>query len=249
MSLKQNQTIIITGASRGIGRALALDLAGRGVNVVLNARSQDLLEETATLCRDMGVEAEAVAGDAAQEDTCSKLVQAAEEIGDFTGFVHAAAALKPGPLVSEISPEDFDAVFAQVKAAHRLTRAAYPKLLERGDGLAVYFGSGAASITQRGIGTYCAAKAAMHHLMRQIASEHEEITCLVYSPGVVDTKMQEQAREAEGGGAAALHKVFGAWKEQGELLSPEQSAGALANLLMNDPRSFHGRVASPDKLG
>jgi NAD(P)-dependent dehydrogenase (short-subunit alcohol dehydrogenase family) len=248
MTLSQNQTMIITGASRGIGRALALDLAGRGVNVVVNARSADKLEEVASLCRDMGVESDFVAGDAADPDTCEKLVQTALEIGNFFGFVHAAAVLKPGPLVSEISIEDFDAVLSQVHAAHRITKAVYPRLLERGEGLAVYFGSGAANIAQPGIGAYCAAKAAMHHMMRVVAAEHKEVTCLAYRPGIVDTKMQEQARESEGGGAPELHKIFRTWKEKGELISPEKSAGVLADLMTGEPRRFHGEVADVDDL-
>lgn len=248
MTLAQNQTMIITGASRGIGRALALDLAGRGVNIVVNARSADKIEEVAGQCRDLGVQADFVAGDAADTSACGAMVQKALEIGNFYGFVHAAAVLRPGPLVYEISPEDFDAVLSQVHAAHRITAAAYPRLLERGEGLVVYFGSGAAKIAQPGIGAYCAAKAAMHHLMRVVAAEHKEITCLAYRPGIVDTRMQERARESKGGGASELHKIFRTWKEKGELISPEKSAGVLADLMTGDPNRFHGEVADVDDL-
>lgn len=248
MSLKQNQTMIVTGTSRGIGRALVLDLAGRGINVVLNARSEERIRDVAAQCRDMGVKAEAVPGDASDARTCEEMVKAAFGIGQFHGFVHAAAVLRPGPLVSEISPEDFDAVLDQVRAAHRLTRAAYPLMLERGEGLAVYFGSGAANIVQPGIGAYCAAKAAMHHLMRLVAAEHSNIVCLAYRPGIVDTGMQKKARESEGGGAAELHKIFRGWKEEGQLISPEKSARVLADLLTGEPERFHGKVADVDEL-
>lgn len=248
MSLTQNQTMIITGASRGIARALALELAGRGINLVLNARSPDLIEEVAEQCLDMGVKTAAVAGNAASEETCGAMVEAAIEIGDFYGFVHAAAVLKPGPLVSELSAEDFDAVFDQIRAAHRLTRAAFPILIERGGGLAVYVGSGAAEIAQPGIGAYCAAKAAMHHLMRNIAAEHKQLVCMAYHPGIVETLMQQQAREAVGGGAAILRNVFTSWKEKGWLITPEKSAKTLADVLMGHPEIYHGRVASIDEL-
>jgi NAD(P)-dependent dehydrogenase (short-subunit alcohol dehydrogenase family) len=241
--------MIITGASRGIGRALALDLAARGVNVVLNARSAEPLELMAEYCRDMDVQAIAIPGNAADYNICQGLVAAAVDMGHFAGFVHAAAAFKPGPYVSEITPEEFDAVFDQVKAAHRLTRAAYPILVKQGFGLAVFFGSGAADIVQPGIGSYCAAKAAMHRLMMNIAGEQPEVTCLAYRPGIVETHMQQAARQAEGGGAANLHTVFRAWKDKGELLTPEESAKALADLMTTDPGRFHGKVASIPDMG
>jgi NAD(P)-dependent dehydrogenase (short-subunit alcohol dehydrogenase family) len=242
MRLTQNQTMIITGASRGIGRALALDLAARGVNVVLNARSAEPLELTAELCREMDVQALAIPGNSAGENICHGLVSTAMDMGNFRGFVHAAAALMPGPLVSELSPRDFDAVFEQVTAAHRLTHAAYPLLIKQGGGLAVFFGSGAADIVQPGIGAYCAAKAAMHQLMRNIAAEQKEIVCLAFRPGIVETRMQQEARASEGGGSATLRKVFQAWKDKGELLTPEESAKALGDLLTSDPGRFHGKV-------
>jgi NAD(P)-dependent dehydrogenase (short-subunit alcohol dehydrogenase family) len=243
MTGPENQSMIVTGASRGIGRALAFELASRGVNLVLNARSREPLEHAAGLCGDKGARAEAVPGDASRAEVAEALAEKAAGLGDFFGFVHVAGVLRPGPLVSEISPEDFDTVVkASLTAAHRLARAAYPRLLDRGEGVAVFFGSGAAERAQVGIGTYCAAKAAEEHLMRQLAAEHPEVASFVYRPGIVETRMQERARESEGGGAEPLQKVFRSWKEKGELITPEESAGYLAGLLFKDPARFHGRV-------
>jgi NAD(P)-dependent dehydrogenase (short-subunit alcohol dehydrogenase family) len=240
LSLK-GQTWIVTGASRGIGRALAHELARAGANVVLGARGVQALEAVAQECRALGVQAQAVAGDAATDQTAQFLVKAAKVMGNFSGFVHNAGVLHPGPTLWELSEAQFDEVFgANVKAAFQLARYAYPNLMRQGSGVAVFVGSGAASRNVPGWGAYGAAKAAEHYLAFQLAVEEPRITCFVYSPGTVDTDMQRQGREAPGPIAA----MFQGFKEQGRLRSPEEAARALVRLLEADPRRFHGRIAT-----
>jgi NAD(P)-dependent dehydrogenase (short-subunit alcohol dehydrogenase family) len=247
MSFVENKTMIVTGASRGIGRALGLALAEGGAGLVLNARSPQPLEEAAAQCREAGARVVAIAGDVSNAGVCASMVAEAQMMGEFGGFVHAAGVLKPGPLLHELDEADFDAVFhASVKGAYQLARHAYPVLRQAG-GAAVFFGSGAAQITQPGIAAYCAAKAAEEHLARQLADESPNVSVIIYRPGIVETRMQEQARQAEGGAAEQLHAVFRRWKEQGELISPEQSAAALMRLLQ-DPGEHHGRTVRADDL-
>jgi len=131
---------------------------------------------------------------------------------------------------------------ASVNAAHQLIRHAVPLLLWRGQGLAVFFGSGAADRPQPGIGAYCAAKAAEEHLARQLAAEAPPITTIIWRPGIVETRMQIDARKAEGGGAKQLKEVFRPWKEKGLLMPPEESANGLVEFLLGDPRKHHGKV-------
>lgn len=237
------KTVLVTGASMGIGRALAVALAGEGVNLVINARGQEQLFETRRLCAGQGARIKCVPGDASRASTVSAMVRKAEAMGDFFGFIHAAGVLHPGPNLWEIGRRDFDTVFqSNVTAGFQLVRACAPVLLRRGKGLAVFFGSGAAEKTQPGIAAYCAAKAAEEHLARQLAAEAPQITTLVYRPGVVETRMQVQARESEGGAARQLQEVFRSWKEQGLLLTPEQAAMGLVRLLSSDLRRLHGRT-------
>jgi short-subunit dehydrogenase len=91
----EGKTLILTGASRGIGRALALQLAESGVNLVLNARDKALLNEAASDCRNLGATVIAFSGSAADSAKASKLVDAALDLGHFHGFLQVAGVLHP----------------------------------------------------------------------------------------------------------------------------------------------------------
>ena len=241
----RGKTLILTGASSGIGRALAVELARAGASLVLNARRESLLEDVAALCRADGAKAQAVPGDAARAETAETMVAASRSLGELFGFVHNAGVLSAGPLLSELPEERFREVLdANVTAGYQLVRAAVPELRRRGRGIAVFVGSGAAESNVAGIGAYSVAKAAEEHLARQLAVEAPELTSFVFRPGVVETSMQREAREADGGGADALHRVFRGYRDRGLLRTPEEAARALVRILGNDPGRFSGKVAT-----
>ncbi len=248
----REKTFILTGASMGVGRALALSMAKEGANLVLNARArtpESGLRDVWSACEAMGVRAAFVAGDASLHPIISDLMDEAQRLGNFAGFIHAAGVFHPGPYLWELEPEAFEEVFASsVTAAYQLIRLAVPQLQKQGDGLAVFFGSGAGSKVQPGIAAYSAAKAAEEHLARLLAAEAPEITTVIYQPGIVDTRMQHQARDAQGGASDKLKEVFVPWKEQGLLLSPEESGQALLRLISGDVRAYHGKTVRPEEV-
>ncbi|GFK92726.1 3-oxoacyl-[acyl-carrier-protein] reductase FabG [Fundidesulfovibrio magnetotacticus] len=241
--LLKDKTLIITGASMGVGRALAEALAVLGSRLVLNARGAEDLEDAWHACDMVGAQAVAVPGDASKATTARALLEAAQSLGDFVGFVHCAGVLNPGPHVWEMDCAGFDEVFSSnVKGGWILARHCVPVLRKAGSGLAVFVGSGAASVVQPGMGLYCAAKAAEEHLCRQLAAEAPWLTCFVYRPGLVDTRMQHQARNALGGGAEALRALFRPWKERGRLIMPEESAMGLMRLLLGEWKDLSGHT-------
>jgi len=241
----KGKTLIVTGASRGIGGALASELAQNGVNLVLNARSEAPLEEVATAARAKGVNTLTVVGDAALASNAREMVKAAVGIGEFVGFIHNAGTAHPGPFLYELPEAMFENVWrSNVLAGYQLAYFSYPELRRKKGSLAVFFGSGAAERNVEGTGAYCLSKAAEEHLARQLAVEAPEITCFVYRPGAVDTELQKGVREAKGSGAKVLHRLFGELKERGTLLTPEAAARALMQILQRDPRHFHGKIAT-----
>jgi NAD(P)-dependent dehydrogenase (short-subunit alcohol dehydrogenase family) len=171
------------------------------------------------------------------------MVAQALELGDFHGFIHAAGVLHPGPFLWELTPKQFqDILKSHVVAAHQLIRAAVPALLKQGEGLAVFFGSHAAVSNLPGIGAYNVAKAAEEHLARQLAQEAPQIVTFVFRPGVTETRMQEQAREAVGGAADIVQGHFREYKQKGALESPQDSARRLVKFLVDNPRRHHGSI-------
>ena len=248
MFLLQDRTVILTGASHGIGRALAPMLAARGVHLVLNARGAAPLDEAAAECRQAGHGAgvRTVAGDASDASVTERLVAVAMEMGGpagFFGLIHAAAVFEPGPLLWELEPERFRDIFASsVFATYQLARFVVPELRARRDGLIVIFGSGAAFKVQAGIAAYGAAKAAEEHLARHVAAEAPEVTTFIFRPGIVDTRLQEQARESTGGASGEIRGLFRSWKEKGMLLAPRDSAARLVEIIEEGPRKYHGQV-------
>ncbi len=241
--LLKDKTLIITGASMGIGRALAEALAVLGAKLVLNARGPESLEDAWHCCDMVAAKAVAIPGDCSKASTVKALVDAARSLGDFTGFIHCAAVLNPGPLVWETDGNSYDEIFtSNMKAAWQLSRFCVPELEKSGKGLAVFVGSGAASVTQKGIGLYCAAKAAEEHFCRQLASEAAWLTSFIYRPGLVDTRMQEQCRNALGGGGEALRALYRPWLERGKLIMPEESAMGLIRILMRDWTGLSGQT-------
>ena len=193
----------------------------------------------------LGVEAQVVAGDVGEAKTVQALVEAAQELGNFHGFIHNAGVLNAGPLLWELQEFQWREVLdSQLLAGYQLIQKAVPRLLEADGGVAVFIGSRAADSNLAGIGAYCVAKAALEHLARQLAAEAPQVVSFVYRPGAVETRMQQEARTATGGGAKEIHRVFRGYQEQGMVRSPQEAALALVQILSDNPRQFHGKIAT-----
>src|SRR5208337_1832545 len=123
------KTFIVTGASGGIGRVLALALAGEGVGLVLNARSHAALAKVAEECTKIGAAVDFLAGSAATLQVADGLVEKAIKTGSFYGFIQAAGVLYPVPVVWDLSSAEFSEIFeASVTASFVMARAAFPHL-------------------------------------------------------------------------------------------------------------------------
>ncbi|MEZ4235710.1 MAG: SDR family NAD(P)-dependent oxidoreductase [Myxococcota bacterium] len=224
--------VLVTGASRGIGAAVAAALSAAGWPVVLNARSAGPLREVAARCGDAPV----VVGDCADEGVVRAMVDAAgPRLG---GFVHNAAVGLSGPLLWETDAAAARAVYdVNVTAGLHLARLALPRMA---GGFAVIVGSGAAARPIPGMGAYCVAKAAAEHLARQIAAERPDVLAFVFRPGVVDTQMQAEARESAGGAGEALRGMFRGYQQQGLLTQPEEVAAVLVDAVAAPHTELHG---------
>ena len=189
-------TAIITGASRGLGLALARTLAARGWGLVLDARGTADLERVA---RELGALTEVVAipGDVADEWHRGVLVEAAGDQLDL--LVNNASDLGPSPLppLARLAPEEFSRVLTvNTVAPLALVQAVLPALRSAG-GTIVDISSDAAVEAYEGWGGYGASKAALDHLTAVLAVEHPELRIYAVDPGDMATDMHQAAFPGE----------------------------------------------------
>ena len=192
-------TAIVTGGSRGLGRALVAALAERGWRVVTTARTATELERAWPPDGAHAGKVVAIAGDVTDEAHRRRIVEVASERGDLALLVNNAGTLGPTPLptVATVSAEALDETLhdnAVVPLA--LVQLVLPALRAAG-GTVVNVTSDAAVEAYEGWGVYGAAKAALEQLSRVLAAEEPEVRVLVVDPGDMRTRMQQEAFRGE----------------------------------------------------
>lgn len=167
-----DRVALVTGASRGIGRATALALAEAGADVVVAARTPADVEAVAADIEDLGRRAVAVPFDVMELERLPELVECAvDQLGGLDILVNNAGGSFPKPLL-DTSARSFEKAFTfNVTTAFELTKAAVPALLERGGGSVVNVSSAAGRMADRGFAAYGTAKGALSHLTRILAMD------------------------------------------------------------------------------
>jgi NAD(P)-dependent dehydrogenase (short-subunit alcohol dehydrogenase family) len=193
---------LVTGASRGIGAALAVELARRGYRLVLTARSQGGLEETDDAVRGVGGEATLLPLDLVKQSEQLDLIGASilERFGRLDVLVHNAGALGVLTPVAHIMPRDWaEVVGVNLTAAWRLIRACDPPLRAAPAGRAVFVTTGRVARPKAYWGAYGATKAGMEHLVLTWAQEVATTPLRVnlVDPGTVATRMRAAAMPGE----------------------------------------------------
>ena len=198
----RNRVAIVTGSSRGLGKATATALAGEGARVVLNARTESSLQATAQELRAAGGSVEPVAADVTTESGCSLLVDAAmRRFGQVDILVNNAGITTAPPLL-EISVAEWDRVMAvNVRGPFLCTRAVLPHMIERKAGSIVTISSGAG--LHGGFGSnpsacYAASKAAeigfTYAVAKAVARHGIRVNCV--APGPIDNSTLDSGQPA-----------------------------------------------------
>ncbi len=190
---------LITGASRGLGRALALRLAAAGSRVVLVARRADPLEAVVAELQQAGLEAYGVPGDIGELDDAHRIAgQAAALVGPVDILVHNASTLGPTPLrlLLDTDCEDLTRVLeTNLVGPFRLTKIVAGSMALRGTGVILHVSSDAAVSAYPNWGAYGISKAAQDQLSRILAAElaGTQVRVLAVDPGEMDTEMHRDA--------------------------------------------------------
>lgn len=230
---------IVTGAGRGIGRAIVERLAADGAAVVASQRS---VEEGEALCERLaaaGRKAAFVRADVRDEADCERLVEAAVERFGRLDVLCNNAGVGLLKSVTETSREEYDAVLdTNLRSIFNCSRYAIPRMLESGGGSIVNIGSVAASVGFATDAAYCASKGAVHALTRQMALDYARrgirVNCV--APGFVDTEQVRVYLDSHADPAAAERETV-ALHPMGRIGRPEEVA-AVAAFLASDDASF-----------
>lgn len=188
------KAIIVTGASRGIGAATALDLARNGASVILAARSEKDIKHNAQQIRNIGGQAEAVTCDVSNYKDVQALISHCEStFGRLDGLINNAGVIEPIGSIATSDPGAWNhATSINYSGVYHGMRAALPVMMAQQYGTIITVGSGAAHSALEGWSHYCSSKAAAHMLTlcahKEAASSGVNVVSL--SPGTVATDMQ-----------------------------------------------------------
>jgi NAD(P)-dependent dehydrogenase (short-subunit alcohol dehydrogenase family) len=193
------KSVLITGGSRGLGRALALRLSAEGAKVALVARHQEEIDEVVSEIKKNGGIAFGIVADVGDKESVYPIVgQAAALAGPIDVLINNASALGPVPLqlIPDTDCEDFElALQVNTVGPFRLIKAVVGSMLLRKNGVIVNISSDAAVEAYPSWGVYGASKAALDHLTRIAAAEMADagVRFLSVDPGEMDTLMHAVA--------------------------------------------------------
>lgn len=233
---------IVTGGSRGIGRAVVLELARRGANIVFSyAGNAAAAEETRASAAALDVEVRAVKANATDPAAAPALVDAAKELGGVDILVNNAGITRD-KLAARMSAEDFEAVIAtNLTGVFLMTKAVLRPMMRARAGAIVNLSSVVGLRGNAGQANYAASKAGLIGLTKSIAREvaGAGIRVNAVAPGFIATDMTDAMPEAAR--EATLAQI-----PAGHLGAPEDVAHAIAFLVSDDAAYITGQVLAID---
>ena len=243
MGSMSGKTAVVTGGSRGIGRAICLELARRGANVVFSyAGNTAAADKTLEELKALGVEARAIQGNVADPAAAKTLIDTAvKELGGIHILVNNAGITRDG-LAMAMKEEDFDAVIeTNLKGAFLCMKAAIRPMMKARYGRIVNISSVVALRGNPGQVNYCASKAGLIGMTKSLAKEMgaRGITVNAVAPGYISTDMTAALPDAARDAMLSTIPV-------GRAGSPEDVAAAVAFLASEEAGYITGQVLSVD---
>ncbi|MCE9581529.1 MAG: SDR family oxidoreductase [Planctomycetes bacterium] len=250
-SAPQGEVALITGAGRGIGRAVALRLAADGVKVGLMSRTETELAEVAAAVRKAGGTAFELPGDVVLAEDVERVVgELTSAAGGLTMLVNNAGTGKSAPFAKTSRALWDEMIGLDLTSAFTVTQAALPHMLLAGHGRIVNVASTAGIKGYPYIVAYCAAKHGLVGMTRALAVElaGKKITVNAVCPGYVDSAMTERnlqvMAEKTKRRVEELRREIEVMSPQHRLFSPEEVAETIGYLCSSGARGITGQAIS-----
>ena len=229
------RTGLVTGAGRGIGRAITLALAGAGADLVLVARTATELAETSDQIRRLGQEAMTAPVDVSRREQVRQAVaRALERFGQVDILVNNAGVQPPiGPLADNDAEDWVHTVAVNLFGVFHCIQAVLPGMMAQRGGKIINLAGGGAAGPRPNFSAYAVSKAAVVRLTETLAEEVRpyNIQINAIAPGAVNTRMLDEVLAA---GAAAGEELAAAQRRRAEGGTPVQLAAELALFLASD---------------
>jgi NAD(P)-dependent dehydrogenase (short-subunit alcohol dehydrogenase family) len=245
MSDLSGKIIILTGASRGIGAAAAVELAAQGAKLVLAARNASACSDVLENIGNAGGEAIALSCDVSNYAAVEKMIaETLERFGRIDALINNAGIVDPIGLIEDTNPDEWARnISVNLVGVYNGIRAVLSHFYDQKGGTIINISSGAAHNPLEGWSAYCSGKAGVHMMTRATALEAGEKGVRVYgfAPGVVDTDMQVGIR------ASGINRVSQMPRES--LSAAIEPAKAIAWLCSSDAVDLAGEeldIRNPD---
>ena len=200
----EGKTALVTGASYGIGFAIASGMAKAGATIVFNDIKQELVDKGIAAYKEAGIEAHGYVCDVTNEDAVNEMVaKIAKEVAPIDILVNNAGIIKRIPMCDMTAAEFRQVIDVDLNAPFIVSKAVIPSMIERGHGKIINICSMMSELGRETVSAYAAAKGGLKMLTRNICSEYGQynIQCNGIGPGYIETPQTAPLRERQPDGS------------------------------------------------
>ena len=246
----EGKVALVTGASYGIGFAIASGFAEAGAKIVFNDIKQELVDKGIAAYKEKGIDAKGYVCDVTDEDAVNAMVaQIEKEVGVIDILVNNAGIIKRIPMHEMTAAEFRQVIDVDLNAPFIVSKAVIPSMIKKGHGKIINICSMMSELGRETVSAYAAAKGGLKMLTRNICSEYGEfnIQCNGIGPGYIATPQTAPLREPQPDGSKHPFDSFIIAKTPaGRWLDPEELAGPAVFLASDASNAVNGHILYVD---
>ena len=246
----EGKVALVTGASYGIGFAIASGMAKAGATIVFNDIKQELVDKGLAAYKEAGIDAHGYVCDVTNEEKVNAMVaQIAKDVAPIDILVNNAGIIKRIPMCHMTAAEFRQVIDVDLNAPFIVSKAVIPSMIERGHGKIINICSMMSELGRETVSAYAAAKGGLKMLTRNICSEYGEynIQCNGIGPGYIATPQTAPLREKQADGSRHPFDSFICAKTPaGRWLDPEELTGPAVFLASEASNAVNGHILYVD---